>query len=203
MSTFIDDDMAIDGIRPVIDYVASLDPVEHRSIVMTAMALQVAMDGERYEAIASKVLAAFDRLAHPDRAGRASEVRVVARLEIAEALREAPDVGAAVLQVLIAQGRRSRDAGFGFAVPESLRPPAGTDDRLLLGYADAADLYRALAQAGPGGIAMSKLGHDLDLSRRSSAIRRLRLSDAVTESRVPNPGRYPASLIWLHAAGAS
>ena len=48
MGTSTDDDIGIDRVRPVIDYVATLDPTEHHDIVMRARALQVAIDRERY-----------------------------------------------------------------------------------------------------------------------------------------------------------
>lgn len=47
MDTSTGDDIGIDRVRPVIDYVATLDPVEHHDIVMTAKALQAAIDRER------------------------------------------------------------------------------------------------------------------------------------------------------------
>lgn len=151
-----------------------------------------------------RVLDAFDRLTPQDRMGSATDAHVAVGLDIAEALRAAPDIGTAVLQVLIADDRRRGSSGsFRFVVPESLQPPSGTADRLLTGYSDAASLYQTVARAGDDGFPLRLLGRDLDGSRRNAALRRLRSSDAVSESRVANPGQYPPHLVWLHATAVT
>jgi hypothetical protein len=200
MSTFFDGEVTMDRIRPVLDYVAKLNPEEHHDMVLTAVALQTALDRRQFEEIAAEVLDTFDWWTERDREGLAGDVQVLAALEITEALLEAPDVGTAVLQVLIAQERR-RDgsASSGSAVPESLFPPPGTKERLLLGYSDAAAMYQEVVLAGTTGIAKRDLGRDLTESRRNAAWRRLRACPEVSKSRVPFPGHYPPYLIWLQA----
>jgi hypothetical protein len=202
MSAFFDGEVTMDRVRPVLDYVAKLNPVEHHDMVLTAVALQTALDRRLLEEIAAKVLDTFDWWTERDTEGPVGDVQVLAALKITQALLEAPDVGTAVLQVLIAQARRrGGSAPSRVIIPESLCPPPGTKERLLRGFSDAAAMYQDVVQAGAEGIARRDLGRDLTESRRNAAWRRLRACPEVSKSRAPFAGHYPPYLIWLHATG--
>lgn len=199
---------AVDGGKggwpPPVKFISLEEHMAKRRAPMETEALRKGTDEERYAKAVEGVLAAFARLTPGDLADRVSDARETAGREIAQALQDAPRIGVAVLEVLLAYDHNRAGAGApNIVVPDSLRSPADAPSSLQVGYADAATLYRTVAKAGLAGVARRELGRDLSPSRRRAALNRLHLSGVVSESRVPNPDKYPPRRVWLHATGPS
>lgn len=89
-----------------------------------------------------------------------------------------------------AAGAAARFEREAIAVPPELAAPDDAPVSQARVHADAGDMYRSLVMAGPAGIALRDIHPDMGKQRRAAALRLLRGSGLVTETK-------PAGLIVL------